>query len=187
MSVDLKYDVPCLRVFVYGIPARIGWSSGWKFVLVGEQHVPTLSTTILSDEFIARNDGFWRAPEHWFPLWNKGQKSYGRLQIWWSIQVSLHRESPEVGLVKKLTGNLHWWVEQCLQTLHRECYRTLWYTGQTQLQYPARLRAWIKVQHKGWAFDFPLSAIWSNKCSVRIPINAWCYISTSQNLMKNGI
>ena len=37
----------------------------------------------------------------------KGQKSDGRLQIWRSIQVSLHKEPPEVGLVKKLTGSLY--------------------------------------------------------------------------------
>ena len=26
--------------------------------------------------------------------------------------ISLHKEPPEVGLVKKLTGSLYWWVEQ---------------------------------------------------------------------------
>ena len=36
----------------------------------------------------------------------KGQKSDGKLQIWCSIQLSLYKEPPEVGLVKKLTGNL---------------------------------------------------------------------------------
>ena len=40
------------------------------------------------------------------------------------LQVSLHRESPEVGLVKKLTGSLCWWVEQHVPTLHRECGST---------------------------------------------------------------
>ena len=35
VSVDLKYDVPCLLVFVYGIPASIGRSNGLNFVLVG--------------------------------------------------------------------------------------------------------------------------------------------------------
>ena len=34
-------------------------------------------------------------------------------------------ESIEVGGVKKLTGSLYWWVEQCVPTIHRECYRTL--------------------------------------------------------------
>ena len=57
---------------------------------------------------------------------NKGQRSDGRLQIWCSIQLSLHKEPTEVGLVKKLTGSLYWWVEQCVPTLHRESYRTLW-------------------------------------------------------------
>ena len=42
-----------------------------------------------------------------------------------AIQLSLHKELPEIGLVKKLTGSLYWWVEQCMPTLHRECYRTL--------------------------------------------------------------
>ena len=35
------------------------------------------------------------------------------------IQVSLHREPPEVGLVEQLTGNLYWWVELCVPILHR--------------------------------------------------------------------
>ena len=43
------------------------------------------------------------------------------------IQLSLHKEPPEVGLVKKLTGSLYWWVEQCMPTLHRECYRNYYY------------------------------------------------------------
>ena len=42
-----------------------------------------------------------------------------------ALQLSLHKEPPEVGLVKKLTGSLYWWVEQCVPTLHRGCYRTL--------------------------------------------------------------
>ena len=37
----------------------------------------------------------------------KGQKSDGRLQIWCSIQLSLHKEPPEVGIVKMLTGSLY--------------------------------------------------------------------------------
>ena len=41
------------------------------------------------------------------PLWIKGQKSDGRLQVWCSIQLSLHKEPPEVGLVIKLTGSLY--------------------------------------------------------------------------------
>ena len=61
---------------------------------------------------------FITGARNWLPLWNKGQKSDGRLQIWCSIQVCLHRESPEVRLVKKLTGSLYWWVEQCVPTLH---------------------------------------------------------------------
>ena len=38
----------------------------------------------------------------------------------YSLQLSLHKEPPEVGLVKKLTGSLYWWVEQCVPNLHRE-------------------------------------------------------------------
>ena len=30
------------------------------------------------------------------------------------LQLSLHKEPPEVGLVKKLTESLYWWVEQCV-------------------------------------------------------------------------
>ena len=35
VSVDLKYDVLCLWMFVYGIPAWVGRSNGLNFVLVG--------------------------------------------------------------------------------------------------------------------------------------------------------
>ena len=35
MSEDLKYDVLCLRVFVYGILARVRRNNGLNFVLVG--------------------------------------------------------------------------------------------------------------------------------------------------------
>ena len=45
-----------------------------------------------------------------------GQKSDGRLQIIFSIQRSIHKEPPEVGLV-----SLYWWVELCMPTLRREC------------------------------------------------------------------
>ena len=34
-------------------------------------------------------------------------------------------ESFLVGLVEKLTESLYWWMELCVPTLHRECYRTL--------------------------------------------------------------
>ena len=37
----------------------------------------------------------------------KQRPSDGRLQRLCSIQVSLHREPPEVGVVKKLTGSLY--------------------------------------------------------------------------------
>ena len=33
--------------------------------------------------------------------------------------------------------------------------------------------------NKGWVFDYPVSAIWNNFCSIRIPVNTWCYIPTS--------
>ena len=35
------------------------------------------------------------------------QKLTSALQIWCSIQLSLYKEPPEVGLVKKLTGSLY--------------------------------------------------------------------------------
>ena len=41
------------------------------------------------------------------------------------LQVCLHREPPVIGGVKKLTGSLYWWVEQCVPPLHRECYSNL--------------------------------------------------------------
>ena len=40
-------------------------------------------------------------------LTSASQKSDGRRQIRCSIQLSLHKEPPEVGLVKKLTGSLY--------------------------------------------------------------------------------
>ena len=70
---------------------------------------------------------FLAGARNWLPLWNWGQKSDGRLQIWCSIQVSLHREPPEVRLVTNITRCLYWWVKQHVPTLHRECYHTLWY------------------------------------------------------------
>ena len=79
-------------------------------------------TTVHSDEFIARNDVFWRAPEIDFRYETKARNVMVDFKF---IQVSLHREPPEVGLVKKLTGSLYWQVEQCVPTLHRECYHTL--------------------------------------------------------------
>ena len=54
-----------------------------------------------------KNWRFFTGARNWLPLWIKGQKSDGRLQIWCSIQLSLHKEPPEVGLVKKLTGSLY--------------------------------------------------------------------------------
>ena len=50
-----------------------------------------------------KNWRFFTGARNWLPLRIKGQKSDGRLQIWCSIQLSLHKEPPEVGLVKKLT------------------------------------------------------------------------------------
>ena len=34
MSVELKYDVLCLLVFVYGVPALVGRTNRLNFVLV---------------------------------------------------------------------------------------------------------------------------------------------------------
>ena len=46
---------------------------------------------------------FFHRHHKFFPLRIKGQKSDGR----YPIQLSLHKEPPEVGLVKKLTGSLY--------------------------------------------------------------------------------
>ena len=35
-----------------------------------------------------------------------------------------------------------------------------------------------KYGNKGWAFDYPVQSE-INFCSVRMPVNAWCYIPTS--------
>ena len=43
-----------------------------------------------------------------------------------TIQVSLHREPPEVGLVEKLSGILCWWVEQCVCHPYIESATALW-------------------------------------------------------------
>ena len=40
------------------------------------------------------------------------------LKLYDLLQVCLHREPPEVGGVKKLSGTLYWWVEQCVPTQH---------------------------------------------------------------------
>ena len=85
---------------------------------------------------IARNDFFFAGARNWLPLWKWGQKSDGILQIWCSIQVSHHREPPEVGLVVKLSGSLYWWVELGVPSLHRECYCTLWYHAKSRLYSP---------------------------------------------------
>ena len=85
------------------------------------------STTVLSWWINRKNWQFFTGARNWLPLRIKGQKSDGRLQIWCSIQLSLHKEPPEVGLVKKLTGSLYEWVIRHVPTLHREYYRTLWY------------------------------------------------------------
>ena len=69
---------------------------------------------------------FLAVTRNWLPPWSWGHKSDGRLEIWCSIQVSLHRDPPEVGLVEKLSWHLYWWVELGLPSLHRECYLTLW-------------------------------------------------------------
>ena len=76
-------------------------------------------------ENIARIDGFSRAPEIDFRYEIKARKVMVDFKFDALYQLSLHKEPPEVGLVKKLTGSLYWWVEQCVPTLHRECYRTL--------------------------------------------------------------
>ena len=36
-----------------------------------------------------------------------------------------------------------------------------------------------KYGNKGWAFNYPVSAICIKFCSVRMAVNAWCYIPTS--------
>ena len=72
-------------------------------------------------EKIAGNDGFWRALEIYFCFETKVRKVMVDFKFdALAIQLSLHKELPEVGLVKKLTGSLYWWVEQCVPILHRE-------------------------------------------------------------------
>ena len=36
-----------------------------------------------------------------------------------------------------------------------------------------------KYGNKGWAFEYPYLQSEINFCSVRMPVNAWCYIPTS--------
>ena len=59
------------------------------------------------------------------------------------MQVSLHSEPPKVGLVKKLTGCLYWWVVQCLPTLHREVF-----SGHQKLTSAMKLRSEVMVDFK---------------------------------------
>ena len=91
--------------------------------------MPTLheSATALTDyyEQIARNDGFSRAPEIDFRYETKARNvmvdfKFDALYRYVSIESLL-----KSGEQKKLTGSLYWWVEQCVPTLHRECYRSL--------------------------------------------------------------
>ena len=83
--------------------------------------MPTLHR-VLSDEFIARNDGYWRALEINFHYETKARKVMVDFKFDdLAIQVSLHREPPEVGLLKKLFGSLYWWMEQCVPTLVWRC------------------------------------------------------------------
>ena len=53
VSVDLKYDVLCLWVFVYGIPVWVWRSNGLNFCIGGRNHMlqPYIeSATTLSDK-----------------------------------------------------------------------------------------------------------------------------------------
>ena len=54
------------------------------------------------------------------------------------MQLSLHKEPPEVGLVKKLTGSLHYWVIRHVPL--SDIY------GQIRLHYLARLRAGVNIE-----------------------------------------
>ena len=51
---------------------------------------------------MARIDSFWRAPEIDLCYETKARKVMADFK-----QVSLHKEPPEVGLVKKFTGSLY--------------------------------------------------------------------------------
>ena len=62
------------------------------------------------------------APEIYFRYENKARKVMVDFKFDALYQ---HREPPEVGLVQTFTGNLYWWVQLCVPTLHRECYCTL--------------------------------------------------------------
>ena len=92
--------------------------------------------------------------QHWLPLWNWGQKSDGRLQIWCSIH---HGEFSLVRLVEKLTRNSYWWVELCMPTLHRECYCSSDYVEELQ-----EVHVFVGLR-KGTSI---LS--WTHKCDCRL-------------------
>ena len=81
-------------------------------------------------------------------LWIKGQKSDGRLQIWCSIQVSLHTEPPEVWLVEILTRSLYWWVEQCVPTRNEVSGGRQKLTSAMKLrpESDVRLQIWCSIQ-----------------------------------------
>ena len=90
--------------------------------------MPTLHRVLPHSDYyeqIARNDGFSRAPEIDFRYETKARKvmvdfKFDALYRYVSIESLLIS-----GEQKKLTRNLYWWVEQCVPTLHRECYRSL--------------------------------------------------------------
>ena len=134
--------------------------------------MPTLHREYYRTLWLWINRNNWRfftGARNWLPLRIKGLKSDGRLQIWCSIQLSLHKEPPGVGLVKKLTGSLYWWAEQCVPTLHRECYRTLWllWINRKNWRFFTGARNWLPLRIKGQKSDDRLQT-W---CSIQLSLH----------------
>ena len=104
-----RHIIPILNFIsienIFGCPS-FGWiATDWyKFCKI--RHMPTLHREYYRTLWLLwinrKNWRFFTGARNWLPLRIKGQKSDGRLQIWCSIQLSLHKEPPEVGLVKKV-------------------------------------------------------------------------------------
>ena len=136
------------------------------------RHVPTLHREYYCTLWLLwinrKNWRFFTGARHWLPLRIKGQKSDGGLQIWCSIQLSLHKEPTEVGLVKKLTGSLYLLVIRHVPTLYREYYRTLWlWINRKNWRFFTGSRNWLPLWNKGQKKDGRLQ-IW---CSIQLNLH----------------
>ena len=111
VSLPLSFSA-CSMLWPHNsIPVWVGEVTAWILYWWAETHVPTQYREYYHTLWLVwinrKNWRFFPGARNWLPLRIKGKKSGSRHQIWCSIQLSLHKEPPEVGLVKKLTGSLY--------------------------------------------------------------------------------